>query len=129
MHVYQSLLRCKIMYRTQKKTKKKVFTQYGTMFFVFGSKYYYLCCISVFSVKILQRVLGFPTFYGLSPFCTLISFCHLKKGFNQVFSTRYSNQKVRVYLIYTSLLVKVFIYISIRRWIFIFKFLGQDEST
>ena len=93
MHVYQSLLRCKIMYRTQK-TKKKVFTQYGTMFLVFGSKYHYLCCISVFSIKILQRVLGFPTFYGRSPFCTLISFCHLKKGFNQAFSTRHSNKKV-----------------------------------
>ena len=95
MHVYQSLLRCKIMYRTQK-TKKKVFTQYGTMFFVFGSKYHYLCCISVFSIKILQRVLGFPTFYGLSPFCTSISSCYLKKkGFNQPFRTRHSNQKVR----------------------------------
>ena len=95
-----------------KKTRKKVFTQYGTLFFVFGSKYYYLCCISVFSVKILQRVLGFPTFYGLSPFCTLISFCHLKKGFNQVFSTRYSNQKVRVYLIYTYVSKSIHLYFN-----------------
>ena len=63
-----------------KKTKKKVLTQYGTMFFVFGSKYHYLCCISVFSIKIPQGVLGCHTFYGLLPFCTLISSCHLKKA-------------------------------------------------